>query len=399
MSTIANQLSASEQKFTRELGGKVTTPGSGYETRILTLWDGKIYEGYGTDKENLLVTNIGLFNQALKLEKEGKIDEAEKLRWAAPKYEAMLDGFNRVLDLKEQNPYIPVDKLVGAAGTPLIATDFSTVRRVNDLAEVKGPQHVLEQYNAINVVTVKPTPNFYLRGFVRNSILYGRKEISDHVTPDPVKNAYSKYEVDLFADAYRYETTLRERQEVSFNLEQQYAQDVPGIFAKLKDDKITTGVNALSASATSPVWDTITSAHWTYDAAEEIAKAEKALASYGGAQTVLWPMAVARGYDRNVGGMPPATSMIGMPASTVPRYARQLARNQNLMGFENNSVTAKALGIFSPMWASIYQGPEIQIAYQNVMTPGQIIGVVHFNFNKFNVDLAAAAYLYTGALS
>jgi len=396
MSTTTNKYDISQEANDANvaLASKITSSGSGYDSSILTFFGGKIYQGYGAHKENFLV-DVDKWKQKRILGASGDLSKAIQIEPYSQKFKTMMDSAMRVQKVVDANPTVPVSSIVGSVGTPLVETDFTNVRRVNYLTNVKGVQYATELYNAPNIVNVTPTPNFYLRGFTRSSLLQGETNIGDDVIPEIAKNSFSTFDVDLYADSFHYAIGLRDRVGSVFALEQQYTQDLPGIFARMKDAKVITLVKALTPSAvTGGAWDGYTSDHFTYDAAIQIMSDEATLATYGGAEVVLWPLKTGAVYAKNVQGLTAVS-----PTSAIPAWQRTLAMNPRITGYENNGLTAGYYVIANRQWATLYQGPEILIAYQNRMTPGQIEGRIQFDFNKANTEVSSAAVYHSGANS
>lgn len=385
---------------------------------VLTYHDGKIYEGDGVAdpegviRERNVWMNVDAYHRRKVVAAAGDVDGAAKIPakaiFPSETFRGMLEEYAKISHVL-QNSNIPwwaaYSKGVLAAAGPATPTAYETVRRVNYLAEVKGPRYNLGIYNAVNVVTVQNTTDLNVLGFTRSSAkLEGQSEIGDHVTPPTAQNVYASYEKFLYADSFRYEFTMREKRDSQIALEQQVSRDIPGVFAKLKDDKIVAGANAASSTTPTTDWDALLSTyetHYTSDAAKDIEDADNGLQDYGGGMFVLWPRPVARAYRRNVNQTPqllkPASP--GQPESNERNRSWRLPYNEHLTGYIHDGVTAGAAVVISDQWATLFQGPTLEVTYKNQFTPGQVEGRILFDFNGFKEQVSAAASKLLGLLS
>lgn len=386
----------------------------------LTYHDGRIYEGMPVTvgdktvlpRDAVLVKNVDLFHQHRILGASGKVDEAAKIKASdifSDRYLAIRERAKAEFDMVSANPYVPVHqvlaaKIAGAAGA--ITTDYETVRRVNYLMQVTGPSYMLEKYNAINAVNVLPTENLNVKGFRRTAKLSGNKELGDKQRPSTAPNTYASFEKWILADGFRYETSLRERSDSVFGLEAQFTQDIPGIFAELKDDKITSLATAVSDTTPTTDWDALLATyetHYTSHAEDDVGAADEALEDYGGMTHLLWPRATRNAYMRNIGGKV-TTDKDSLALATQgsrgnPRI-ESLPMNPGITAIVNASITAASfVGVNKDQWAALLQGPRIQVTYSDPMTPGQLEGRIIFDYNGVVERTPSAAVHYVGLLS
>lgn len=395
-----------------EIAKKVTTSGS-YNASVITYMpsiegkrDGWIYldkpEGGYIDKSKRLV-NLEKLNDHRKLvAASGKgLTQGEVY---SDLYQNILEEAKTQKEQIDANPYIRPTELVSAAatGNNLIDTAYETVRRVNYLDGVVSKQYILAKYNALNVVNVRNVSVLNVVGFKKTSdLLTGIPEIGDHTTPPPVTETYSTYTKSIYADSFRYEFGMREKKDSAVDLEGQVVSQIPAIFAKMKDDKITTLINAASGTAVSTDWDAkgSTAGFYDTDAVRDIEADEDALQSYGGDLNMICNHAVISGYFlniRNVGvGSPQGT--LGSLSNT---YSGTLPLNAAVPFYINSSITAKAYAVIvKQSWADFLRGAVMNVSYKNSLSPAQTEGRILFDFNGVVEKDSGAIRFRTGAIA
>jgi len=321
-------------------------------------------------------------------------------------YQTIMDEAGKQQKKVENNPGIPVPNLLGAAATSnnIVDTAYETVRRVNYLTEVVGKQYNLNDYNANKTVNVRNVDVLNVVGFTKSSsLLQGIPEIGDHQTPPPFAQTFGTYNKAIYADTFRYEFGMREIKDSVLNLKGEITKEIPGIFARMKDTKITNALNALSVTSTlSTDWDAITAGNSVYDddASSDVETDESALDQFGGSKVLIGNRAILRAYHRNVkqvgiGGSENSTSLNDAGARTG-----RLALNPTVEYVVNTSITADTYIIVAKnSWADLLQGPVSNVSYKNQMSPAQTEGRITFDFNGFVEKLNAAMQKHDGVLS
>lgn len=378
-----------------------------YAATALTFYDGKIFLGNPLDypdpkavinRKNWLV-NVNAWHGKKALAASGKAEEAAHIEPFSELFKGMMEEAYRYSKILRDN-YIPARQVLSAAG-PLLQTAYETVRRTNWLTEVKGPKYNLSVFNATNVVTVRNTTDLNMVGFTRSGKLAGTPEIGDNQIPELSQNTFASYDKFMYADSFRYEFGMREKRESVPDVEAQVTQDIPGVFAKMKDDKVTTLANGVTGTTPTTDWDSLTGEHYTNQADKDIEDADNTLVDYGGAMSVLWPRAVANAYRRNVNGAPGPLrgNSVALPESAERKRQWNLPLNEHIIGYINGTINTGEAVVISDQWATLFQGPTIQVNYKNVMTPMQVEGRILFDFNGVKEQVAAAATRLQGLLS
>lgn len=366
---------------------------------------GKIYEGNAFEEGVIHRRNelfdVGAWSQKMMLGASGKRDEADAIDPFSKTMKGALETFAKVNDLHERTG-VPIHRILGAAasGNPTVPHEYELVRRVNYLTEVVGPQYVMETYNAINLVVVKPTTDLNVIGFARSAKLAGQKEIADDQIPEIAKNAYTSYFKDIYADAFRWEFGMREKKDAVIDLEAQVTQDIPGLFAKLKDDKIVAGLNAVTGTTPATDWDLLSGEHYADDAAKDIEDAENTVREYGRVRGTIMRRNVARAYRRNVNGtLLINRESISTPTSMEKNRSFVMPLNEHITGYVNDGINPGELVLVTDQWGKLFQGPTVQVTYKNVFTPAQMEGRIIFDFNGFKEVNASAGTRLRGLLS
>lgn len=374
----------------------------------LTVFEGKIYDfdaRPGNEltpkamKETELI-DVNNYWQRKALMKQGKKEEAENIIFSTDYFDELAKAAKKQAD-KVNSTSQPYYKTLGSAGLGnTINTAYEVVRRVNYLTNVTSPSYNMANFNGKNAFNVISTTDLNLKGFYKNALPTGQPEIGDHVTPDVSKLGYSPFEKSIYADSFRYEFTMREVKDSVFSLESQVQNDIPGIFAKMEDDKCTTLLNAISSSGTiSPKWDAVSGNFYTADAAEDVETAEVALDNYGSGDVIMLPRNTLRSYLKNIQS---AINTLAPTSLQKPDSVRTgiMPRNPNLTYYVNNSITSASFIVLSKMhYGDFYQGPKVNISYRNQFTPGQIEGRILLSFNGVREKIAAASSRWLNVLT
>ncbi len=373
----------------------------------LTVFEGKIYDFDARPGNELTpkmmkateLIDVNNYWNHKNLLRQGKKEEAENIIFSTD----LMDDLAKeaaIQNKKVNDSSQPYYRTLGSAGLGnTINTAYEVVRRVNYLTNVSSPSYNMANFNGKNAFNVISTTDLNLKGFYKNALPTGQPEIGDHVTPDVSKLGYTAFEKSIYADSFRYEFTMREVKDSVFSLESQVQNDIPGIFAKMEDDKCTTLLNAISSSGTiSPKWDAVSGNFYTADAASDVETAEVALDNYGSGDTIMLPRGTLRSYLKNIQS---AINTLAPNSLQKPDSVRTgiMPRNPNLTYFVNNTITAASFIVVSRMnYADFYQGPKVNISYRNQFTPGQIEGRILLSFNGAREKITAAASRYVGVV-
>ena len=380
----------------------------GTQQHALTVFDGKIYDWDARPgnpfnakiMKRTFLLDVNKFFLKKKLLAQGEKEKADNIVVGSSLMQDLTKEFKKQKRIVEAG-YEPIHRTLGSAAVGnTINTAYEVVRRINYLTNVTSPEYNMANFNAKNAFEVVAVTNLNAKGFTKDALPTGEPEIGDHVTPDVAKLTYSPFEKSIFADSFRYEFTQREVSDSVFSLEAQIQKDIPGVFAKMEDDKCTTLLNAVtSAGAVSPKWDAVSGNFYTGDAAKDLEDAEVALDNYGSGNIAMMPRDTLRAYLKNIQS---AINTLAPTSLQKPDAVRTgiLPRNPNLTYFVNNSITSKTYVVVSnPSWGMFMQGPKVNVSYKNQMTPGQIEGRILFSFNGVKVKLAAASTKKTAVIS
>lgn len=386
------EASRTDSAYNQMLAAKIEKS-SNFDTHVITAFNGWVYDcdarlGY-VDKSSKLI-NIAALNQKKILGASGKVDEAAKINPYSDRMKGLL------VEADKQIKGASSVKGAASSGNNVIETPFEIVRRINTLAEVVGAQYRMANYNALEVVNVRNVDQLNFVGWSKNGLVEGTPEIGDYVTPQAVQQAFTAFDKALFADTFRYEFSQREKRDSAINILSEMLADIPGAMARMKDNKITSVINATSSLGDiSPDWDAVTGNFYSGDAAADIETADNLLSSVGGATHVIMPKDVRRLYLRNIqsaiGGTP--------PNSAEPDGNRifPLPLNDHITAVINNQITANTFTVINkPSWANFFQAPVINVSYKNSMTSGQVEGAIIFDFNGFVEVLTTSKKKYNG---
>lgn len=341
-------------------------------------------EGYIDNASRLM--NVDKYREMKKVGAAAGIESSDIF---TQHYQTILEGAQQAQDKIDNNPYIKPAYLVGAAatGNNLIETPYETVRKVNYLSGVVSKEYDLADFNATQMLNERRVNVLNVVGFKKTSaLLEGIPEIGDHTTPPPSKQTFGTYNKSLYADSFRYEFGMREKKDSVFNLVQQIRAEIPGVFAKMKDDKAITLLNAVSSSALSTTWDAkgSTAGFYDTDAIADVETIEDILNAYPAAQMhFIAPRAVVRSYKRNIQEVG-VGSVERSPNSFVPPGRRNgiLDGNTEVTYHINQGVTAKTFVMSArESWADLLRGPVVTVSYKNELTPAQTEGTIQFDFN------------------
>jgi hypothetical protein len=353
---------------------------SDYTTKVLTAFNGWIYEGDARknylEKDSKLV-NVNDFMKKRVAGAAGNIEAAAKIDPYTDKMKGYLEDSKRISG-------------AASSGNNIIETPYEVVRQIRTLTEIVGPMYRMANYNAQEIVNVRNVDSLNFVGWTKNALTEGTPEIGDDVTPQPVRQAFTAFDKAIFADAFRYEFSQREKKDSAINIEREIIADVAGAMARMKDNKITSVLNAAaSLGDITPDWDSVTGNFYDADAAKDIETDDNALSSLGGATHIILPRDVIRLYKRNIQSAIAGTP----PASTEPDGARifPLPLNEHITAVVNNQITANTfILVAKPAWMDMYQGPVVNVAYKNNMNAGQMEGAILFDFNGVVEKLTTA---------
>lgn len=384
-----------------KLNDRVMSDGN-YKYSVLTVYDGKIYacdarDGYIDPSTQLVdVKKYWDTRKLVAASGDNSLFEKNQNQVFSQTYQTILEEAKKQKEVVDNNPGIPVHKLIAAAGN-IIDTGYETVRRVNYLLDVEGQNYLESDYNAMKACKVENVSDTNFKYFRKSSsLLQGIKELGDHATPPVARQTFAAIEKSLYADSFRYEFSSREKRDAVFSLENEIRAEIPGLMARMKDEKITTPLNALSDSgAISPDWDAVTGNFYDADAAGDIEADEDVLAVYKRPLLACMPRNTFRLYWRNV-----QAALIAEPSKSVASGESgrngTLPKNPSVNYIINDDLTNSTYIIVAVgAYARFFRGPVINVSYQNQMTPGQVSGRIIFDFNGFSEDNTSAARRHT----
>lgn len=282
-----------------------------------------------------------------------------------------------------------------AAAGNLIETAYDVVRKINDLKKVAGKSYFPERFQGRNVVSVESTPDFNFRGFTQDELLEGQPDIGDNAIPDPVKANFAKYEKSLLTDSFRWDLGEREKRDSTISLVDRFARMIPGVMEKMVNDKIIAPINARASGEDVDDWDVYTGDHFTNDAGEDIENMLNALEDYDGAKVLIAPRQVIRLYKRNVKGL----NLENVENGQSPgKRSGSLPFNEEMTYYVDNALTANTLsGIAKEHYASLWEGPKVNITGRNEMTPNNNEINIIFHKNAVEEKLTTAIIKKNGA--
>lgn len=335
---------------------------------------------------NKKVADSGDYSLYEKAQRQVYSDEMLSIIEEAAKQKAKIDA----------NPGLSPARILAAAGNT-IETAYETVRRINYLTDVVGPQYVLDDYNADNAVNVRTVQDLQFKGFVKSSsLLQGQERIGDHVTPNVARQAFTAFDVSLLANSFRWEFGMREKKDSVFSLDAEIKKEVPGIMKRMKDDRITTNLNNLSGSDISPDWDAVSGNFYTGDAAGDIEGLEETLDTYRSPLVMMAARDTLRLYLKN---QKAALTAEPSKSNVLPASGRTgiLPKNGAVRYYINPSITDSSFILVAKnSWTDWFQGPTINVSYKNQMTPNSVEGRIIFEFNGDVEKITAAALRRTG---
>lgn len=368
----------------------------------VTAFNGKVYavdgrEWRNTDgkvdlpKEEFLI-DVGLMK---KLEKNvlgaagdpsALDDYASKIY--SPKYLEYLDVYEKAQKALE-NTYSPYQRVLGAAGKAI--TPYETVRRAEDIIDVVGQQYDLTEYTALNAVTMRNSGKLrFKRPRKTSALMQVQKRLGDQYEPEVQRQAFTEGEVDVYADATQFQISMREESDTTFSISSEWLKELPGMFARAKDEKVTTLINALSNNNRGD-WDAVTGNFYDADAALDVETDYKLIKKYGMTVIGMFASDSLRLYNKNQNA--PLTKKTD--DSTAPPGAKgpyTLANNAGITVFVNDDLTSQEYTLIAKeSWADFYQAMTIQTSFKNERTAGQNEHRYWFDFNEVFQNTASAA--------
>ena len=282
-----------------------------------------------------------------------------------------------------------------AAAGNLIETAYDVVRKINDLKKVAGKSYFPERFQGRSVVDVESTGDLNFRGFVHNELLEGQPDIGDNDIPDAVKINLTSFEKSLLADSFRWDIGNREKIDSAISLVERFARQIPGIMEKMVNDKIVAKINAISSALDVPDWDVYTNDHFTNDAAEHIEDSLNLIEDYDGPKVMIAPRKVVRLYKRNAQGL----NLSNVEnAQDKNKRTGQLPFNEEVTYFIDNAITANTWAVIAKdHYASLWEGPKLNITARNELTSNNNEINILFNFNAVEEKIVGALDKNNGA--
>lgn len=282
-----------------------------------------------------------------------------------------------------------------AAAGNLIETAYDVVRKINDLKKVAGKSYFPERFQARNVVDVESTGDLNFRGFTQNELLEGQPDIGDNDIPDAVKINLASFEKSLLADSFRWDIGNREKVDSAVNLVERFARQIPGVMEKMVNDKIIAKINAISSALDVADWDVYTSDHFTNDAAEHIEDSLNLIEDYDGPKVMIAPRKVVRLYKRNVAGL----NLDNVENSQDKnKRSGSLRFNEEVTYYIDNAMTVNTWAVIAKdHYASLWEGPKLNITARNELTPNNNEINILFHFNAVEEKIVGALDKNNGA--
>ena len=302
------------------------------------------------------------------------------------------------------NSYTPVwDVLhgkhggLGAAGAAdtIFQTAYELVRRINYLRFEARRSYYLPAFQAHNICNTETVSKFNFDGFTQPKLLEGQPHIGDETKPDVARPEFETYNVQLFADSFRWETGLREKSDSYMDINESIQRQIPGIFASMLNKRILPIFASKTAETALLPWDTRTGqiGYFQHDAGEAFETGETTLESFDGPLLCLGNRHMVRLYMKNRQGINVVT-----PKSTAPGDARTgiFADNTQVTYHIDNHVVDYFMLVKRDHYVKLLEGVKLDFAYRDEMTPGNMEGRVRFAYNNVVPMIEDAGLRYTG---
>ena len=375
---------------------------AGMKTSVLTIYKDKILAADARDYEitdkvinDTWLFDMGAASKAKTLAAAGHKDASEDMvdKSRSKLYKDMLDDYNREKKRIEAAPYSSPRSVLHGKHSPLAAagniiqTAYEVARKINDLQKVAGKSYFPERFQGRNAVSVESTGDLNFRGFTHDELLEGQPEIGDNTVPDPAKINLGSFEKALHADSFRWDLGTREKTDTAISLVERFARQIPGIMEKMVNDKIMAVINALSSSEDVLDWDVFTGDHFTNDAAADIENSLSDIEDYDGQKIMIAPRQVIRLYRRNVQGLNVETSISGQTTRSAP-----LPFHEDVTYYIDNAMTTNTFAVIAKEhYASLWEGPKLNVTARNELTPNNNEINVLFHFNGVEQKITGAA--------
>lgn len=355
---------------------------------------GAIYLGDARDyvDESLKLVNVDQYVKGKVLAAAGKREEAEDLKIFTDLYWSNYDGYEQVMQGLE-NASKPYYSIFGAAATK--TTQYETTRRTNDILQVTGEQYTNEEYQAINAAKILPVgSNFKFKNHTKTSSkLIVQKEIGDDIEPTPARQTFSSADFEIFADAFHYRFSMRDKAESVFPLEAEIQKEIPGMFLRAKNEKVVTLLEAISGTNQGD-WDAVSGSFYTSSAPADVQTFEDAVKPYqaGGKLVAVFEQNSWRAYMKNWQGVvqTPGPNLAKSTSGAMDKSGT-LPGNPNVTYYIDDAITdAEYMLVAQESWCRGFQGAVIQTSYKNSKTPGQMEGKIYLDFNGFRVQESSA---------
>lgn len=292
-------------------------------------------------------------------------------------------------------------RALGAAGNGndvLYQTAYELVRRVNYLRFEARRSFYTPSFQLRNLCNIQSVPNFNYLGFAQPKLMRGQKHISDQAKPDPQTPTFTKYQVELFADSFRWQTTMRERVDSFVELGQSIQRQVVGIFEEMMNERIQTfldGATIPSVAVRGGSWSAYATGgfHHSADAVAAFEDAEIDLETFEGPMNTVMNRACHRLFARNIQGI-----NVESPRSTAATNERSgtLASVPMMTYYIDNHVRNYFMVAKRDHFLKLLDGVKLDFSYRDQMTAGNMEGKVRFEYNNIVPMLTSAAKKYIG---
>ena len=299
--------------------------------------------------------------------------------------------------------YIPpaqvlLGKTISAAGQ-ILQTAQEIVRQTKYQTKVTGVHYRMEIFQGMNAARRMPSEDLTIKSALDAQLPVGHREIGDDMTPEITRPEFTTVEKQIFADSFHYGFGMRERSDQFINMEEIMTSKVPGVMAKMKNDKVVELLNSTTDTTeydlpAGKLWDAYgANAIVMTDAGVTIDILRQKIEEFRGDLILVAPHEVIRAYQRNVQGR-----NVVSPNTLMPPSARtgKLEFEGDVTYFEENTMSPKtAVLLAKDAWVYHHIGPEVDVAYKDDRKPSAMEMRLLFHFNGVQRMFSSAAQRFT----
>lgn len=353
-----------------------------------TVFGNKLYLGDGRDyplRRSDVLVNLDLYRQHKILGASGKIDEANKINPYYDNYMTMYETYQNLLKIAEKT-HEPMHQIVGAAGDEAF-THYDAIKKTGELlSNVTGEQRIMEDLLAINIAKREDSTRLKHEFLSKTSALQTvDKELPDNQIPGDARQKFTVDDHDVFADGVAWSTSTRDK-ELKIDVRAKFLEELPGMFAQSKQDKVIALVNAVSGTNQGD-WDAFTSGIPDVRASEQVQTAEDSVKKFGGPLIALMHSDTWRLYNINDQGanFTRAEDNIANRSTNIPSVkSGRLRGNPSVTYFVDDDIDSETYVLAAQnAYMAYIQGMKINTNFQDKRTPGQTETSYWFDFNAF----------------